>query len=45
MQQPEAYLGNVGEFIAEDGSITNEGTLGFMQVIVDSFVDLIEKNA
>lgn len=45
LQQPEAYLGNVTDFLAEDGTITNEGTLGFIQSIVDSFVTLIEKNS
>lgn len=44
LQQPEAYLGNVTDFLSEDGHVTNEGTLGFMQSIVDSFVTLIEKN-
>lgn len=43
MQQPEAYLGNVTSFINEDGSITNEGTLGFFQTIVDGFVALTEQ--
>ena len=43
MQQPEAYLGNVTSFINDDGSITNEGTLGFFQTIVDGFVALTEQ--
>ena len=44
LQQPEAYLGNTADFMAEDGTITNEGTLGFMQSIVDAFVTLTDKN-
>ncbi|QIL46798.1 NAD(P)H-dependent oxidoreductase [Vagococcus coleopterorum] len=43
MQQPEAYLGNVTSFINEDGSITSERTVPFLQSIIDGFVALTEQ--
>ncbi|MGX7394349.1 NADPH-dependent FMN reductase [Carnobacterium mobile] len=45
LQQPEAYIGNVLNLLEEDGSITNQGTLDFFQMIIDSFVELIKKNS
>lgn len=45
LQQPEAYIANVQTLLAEDGSINNQGTLDFMQSIVDAFVALIEQLA
>ncbi|UQS81667.1 NAD(P)H-dependent oxidoreductase [Bombilactobacillus folatiphilus] len=44
LQQPEAYLGGVSNYISEtDGSITNKGTKKFLQSIVDAFVELIQR--
>ncbi|UQS83403.1 NADPH-dependent FMN reductase [Bombilactobacillus thymidiniphilus] len=43
LQQPEAYLGNVTNFINEDGTITNRDTKNFLKSIVDAFVDLIQR--
>ncbi|MDT2807540.1 MULTISPECIES: NAD(P)H-dependent oxidoreductase [Vagococcus] len=43
LQQPEAYLGNVQDFLDEEGLIVNQGTYDYIQSIVDAFVNLIEK--
>lgn len=44
VQQPEAYIGNVADLLDENGKMTNEGTIQFLQTFVDVFVDLIKKN-
>lgn len=41
VQQPEAYLGSVHEMLDNNGKITNEETVQFLQSIVDTFVELI----
>ncbi|WP_036689133.1 NADPH-dependent FMN reductase [Paucisalibacillus globulus] len=43
LQQPEAYIGNVATLLDESGSLTNEGTVEFLQKFVAKFVKLIEK--
>ncbi|MBO1001247.1 NADPH-dependent FMN reductase [Pseudogracilibacillus auburnensis] len=43
LQQPEAYLANSAELLNENGEITNEGTIQFLQTFVDAFVDLIKR--
>lgn len=43
VQQPEAYIGGVTDLLNEEGKVTNEGTLGFFQAIIDSFVTLVNK--
>lgn len=43
VQQPEAYIANVHELLGEDGKITNEDTIGFLQSVVDAFVALTKK--
>ena len=43
VQQPEAYIANVHELLGEDGKITNEGTVEFLQSVVDAFVALTKK--
>lgn len=45
LQQPEAYIGNVMNILNEEGRVTDEGTVAFLQSIVDGFVDLIKKQA
>ncbi len=45
LQQPEAYIANVHTLLAEDGSVTNQGTIEFFQSIVNAFVALIEQLA
>lgn len=44
VQQPEVYLGNVVNLLDENGKITNEATIDFLQSFVDAFTDLVEKN-
>lgn len=43
VQQPEAYLANSQDLIDDNGNITNEQTVQFVQSVVDAFVDLIKK--
>lgn len=44
LQQPEAYLGHVDQFIDGDkGEVNNQGTKDFLQSIADAFVQLIER--
>lgn len=43
VQQPEAYLANSQDLIDDNGNITNEQTVQFLQSFVDAFVDLINK--
>ncbi|GER67554.1 flavin reductase [Weizmannia acidilactici] len=43
VQQPEAYIGNVATLFDENGKVTNESTVQFLQSFVDAFVDLIKK--
>lgn len=44
VQQPEAYIANVHELLGEDGKITNQGTVEFLQSVVDAFVALTKKH-
>ncbi|BDR55653.1 NADPH-dependent FMN reductase [Xylocopilactobacillus apis] len=41
VQQPEAYIGNVTSFLDDNLKITNDGTIKYLQSIMDAFVDLI----
>ncbi|GGP10878.1 NADPH-dependent FMN reductase [Oceanobacillus neutriphilus] len=41
VQQPEAYLANVAALFDDDGKINNDGTVQFLQLLVDTFVKLI----
>lgn len=43
LQQPEAYLANSAALLDENGIISNEGTIQFLQLFVDAFVALMEK--
>lgn len=43
LQQPEAYIANSWELFDENGKINNEGTVQFLQTVVDGFVELIKK--
>ncbi|HEY2419988.1 MAG TPA: NAD(P)H-dependent oxidoreductase [Neobacillus sp.] len=45
MQQPEAYIGNVTSLLDDSGTLTNEGTRGFLKKFMDSFGTWAEKNA
>lgn len=44
VQQPEVYIANVHELLGDNGKITNEGTVQFLQSAVDAFVSLIRKH-
>lgn len=43
VQQPEAYIGNVAGLLDENGKVSDEGTVEFLQSFVDTFVDLIKR--
>lgn len=43
VQQPEVYIANVQELLDENGKITNEDTVGFLQSVVDTFVALVKR--
>lgn len=43
LQQPEVYLANSPDLLDENGKINNEGTINFLQSVVDAFVELIKK--
>lgn len=43
VQQPEVYIGEVHELLDENGKITNEETVQFLQSFVNVFVELSEK--
>ncbi|HLR02976.1 MAG TPA: NAD(P)H-dependent oxidoreductase [Virgibacillus sp.] len=45
VQQPEAYIGNVAGLLGEDGKITAEDTVAFLQTFVDAFVNLVQKHS
>jgi chromate reductase len=41
LQQPEAYIGNAGALLGEDGSVANEGTRAFLKTFMTAFVSWI----
>lgn len=43
LQQPEAYISNIMNLLDDNGELTNEGTVAFLQSFADAFVALIEK--
>ncbi|HKL79151.1 MAG TPA: NAD(P)H-dependent oxidoreductase [Mobilitalea sp.] len=45
MQQPEAYIGNATELFDDAGNLINDGTRGFLQTIMDSFVAWVDTNS
>ncbi len=42
LQQPEAYIGNVAAMLDENGKITDERTVAFLQSFVNAFVEWIK---
>lgn len=42
LQQPEAYLGGVGDWFDETGKLTNESARGFLAKFADAFAGWIE---
>jgi chromate reductase len=45
LQQPEAYIGGVGNLFDKDGKLTNDGTRDFLQKFMQTFAGWIEKTA
>ena len=45
MQQPEAYIGGAANLFDAEGTLTNEGTTGFLQKFLTAFAAWIETNA
>lgn len=43
LQQPEVYIADSPGLLDDNGIITNEDTVKFLQSFVDAFVDLISK--
>lgn len=43
LQQPEVYLSHSATLIDENGKIMNEGTVEFLRLVVDAFLDLIAR--
>lgn len=43
LQQPEAYIGNAGELVDENGKLTNERTQKFLQSYVEAFDAWVKK--
>lgn len=40
--QPEAYITETHKLLNEEGKITNEGTIKFLQSVIDAFIESIE---
>ena len=43
VQQPEVYIGAAHNVVDENGKITDQETLGFLQTAADTFVELINR--
>ncbi len=43
MQQPEAYIGHVGDLLDADGKLTNQGTRDFLTGYATAFADWIDR--
>ena len=43
LPQNEVYIGSVHEKIDEAGNLTDEGTLAFLDIVVDNFIKFYEK--
>ena len=43
--QPEAYIAGFNKLLGEDGKITNQDTLQFLQSVINTFVQLIQRYA
>lgn len=44
VQQPEVYIANVMDLLGEDGVITNQDTIAFLQTVVDTYVNFIKNH-
>jgi len=45
LQQPEAYIGNAGGLLGDDGKINNDRTKEFLKKFADAFAAWVETNA
>lgn len=43
LQQPEVYLGNSGELIDDNGEITSQDTVQFLQTVADAYVEHVQR--
>lgn len=43
VEQPEAYIAGYNKLLGEDGKITNQDTLQFLQSVINTFVQLIQR--
>ncbi|WP_405100226.1 NADPH-dependent FMN reductase [Oceanobacillus sp. FSL H7-0719] len=44
VQQPEVYIANVMDLLGQDGKITNQDTINFLQTVVDTYVEFVKKH-
>ena len=44
LQQPEAYIGDVGKLFDEKGALTNDGTKKFLSGFMETFANWVEAN-
>ena len=44
MQQPEAYIGDIADYMDESGNIKNESTLEYLKSIMESFAEWVKIN-
>lgn len=42
VQQPEAYIGDIASLVDQDGKISNEETLDFLDRLIQAFIHVIE---
>jgi chromate reductase len=45
MQQPEAYIGNAAGLFNEEGLLTNESTMTFLENFMSAYFEWIDRNA
>lgn len=43
VEQPEAYIAGSNKLLGEDGKITNQDTVKFLQSVINTFVQLIQR--
>ena len=42
LQQPEVYIAHTDKLLDENGKINNEGTVAFLQTVIDAFVEMVK---
>jgi len=43
LQQPEAYLGGVGKWFGEDGTLKDESARKFLQTFIDAYAAWVQR--